>query len=217
MDKYRHFVIGISGASGIILGFKVVQALLCHAQEENAYVHLVMTKDARYTALEELQKAYPNDASVLKEFSEESRNRVSLYGIRDFGAPIASGTFTTQGMAIVPCSMASLAAIATGISDNLLRRAADVTLKERRRLVVVPREAPFSSIHLQHMLTLSNMGASIIAPQPAWYTHPKTIEDVEDHIVGRILDSLGVHINYARWQGSKIVDSKKSGEVLTVS
>ena len=124
---------------------------------------------------------------------------MSIHSIADFGSPIASGTFLTHGMVVIPCSMATLAAIATGLSDNLLRRAADVILKERRRLILVPREAPLSSIHLQHMLTLSNMGAVIVPPQPAWYTFPKTIGDVEDHIVGRVLDMLGIHTQYARW------------------
>ncbi len=198
MDSTQRYVIGISGASGIILGFKVVKKLL---EATQGVIHLIMTRDARYTALEEMGKSYPSDESILSEFPSSERHRVFLHGIRDFSSVIASGTYLTRGMVIVPCSMATLAAVATGLSDNLLRRAADVTLKERRPLVIVPREAPYSTIHLQHMVTLSQLGARIIAPQPAWYVHPRTIEDVEDHIVGRILDSLGVHIEYARWVG----------------
>ncbi len=164
-----------------------------------AHVHCIITKDARYTALEEMGKAYPNDAALLLEFPPEIHPRISIYGVRDFSAPIASGTFITEGMVIVPCSMATLASIAMGLSDTLLRRAADVVLKEKRRLVIVPREAPFSTLHLQNMLSLSQMGAVILPPQPAWYTKPQTIADVEQHIVGRILDMLGIHTPYPRW------------------
>ncbi len=201
MDANRHYILGISGASGIILGFKAIQKLLEY--DETIIVHAIITKDARYTAFEEMGKAYPTNESMYQEFSPLIRSRLHLYNIRDFSAKIASGTFITEGMAIVPCSMATLGAVALGLSDNLLRRAADVILKEKRRLIIVPREAPLSSIHLQHMLTLSNMGATIIPPQPAWYTNPKTIEDVEDHIVGRVLDMLGIHTEYKRWCGGR--------------
>ena len=206
MASIKRYVVGISGASGIVLGFKLVRKLL---EETEGFVHLIVTRDARYTALEELNRPFPHDEAILGEFDSRFLHRLSLEGIQDFGSPVASGTYLTHGMVVVPCSMATLAAISIGLSDNLLRRAADVTLKEKRPLIIVPRESPFSSIHLQHMLSLSQQGVRIIVPQPAWYTHPQTIEDVEDHIVGRILDSMGVHIDYRRWTGGNCVKKRE--------
>lgn len=192
-----HYCVGISGASGVILGIKLVTQLL----HFGLHVHTVITDDAYVTGVHEgcdlrawvhaMQEAFPNS--------------FCLYKNRDFSAPIASGTFITAGMAVAPCSMATIGAVAHGIGDSLLRRAVDVTIKERRRLVLVPRELPLSTIHLENLTQLSRVGAFIIPPQPAWYTRPQTIQDVEEHIVGRVLDSLGVQektgkpINYPRW------------------
>ncbi len=183
------FVIGISGASGVILGYKCCRALLA----EGHNVHLVISSDAHLTAKEEM------DNESLQKFTKFQHERLILHAPRDFTAPIASGTFEVQAMGIVPCSMATLAAISCGLADTLLRRAADVTLKEGRKLVLVPRELPLSAIHLENMLKLARLGVSIIPPQPAWYTHPKTIEDVEDFVVGRVLEQMGVKVNYPRW------------------
>ncbi|HXF29171.1 MAG TPA: flavin prenyltransferase UbiX, partial [Chlamydiales bacterium] len=190
-------VVGISGASGICLGHLTVRALLDAGHD----VHLVMTKDACLTALEEMGHEFSSVTKFIETFGEQKR--LHSHTIHDFRAPIASGSFSVDGMIIIPCSMASLAAIAMGLSDNLLRRAADVTLKERRPLVIVPRETPFNDIHLENMLKLSRMGATIVAPIPAWYTRPKTLEDVERFIVGRALDALKIENNlYPKWTGS---------------
>ncbi len=193
-------VIGISGASGIVLAHKVIEALTSLGH----YVEFIMTHDAAFTAFEEMGEVFAGPLKFTQTFSKEQQTLIRSHGIHDFAAPLASGTFSFDAMAVVPCSMASLAAISCGISDNLLRRVADVTLKEKRRLVLVPREAPFNEIHLENMLRLARMGAFIIPPQPAWYTKPQTIEDIERHIVGRILDFLGITgYSYPRWEGKK--------------
>jgi len=190
------FIIGISGASGIILAKHAISALTDLKHE----VELVMSKSACLTALEEMGLEYTSVEKFEHSFTAEQRARIRTHAIQDFRASIASGSYPIDGMAIIPCSMATLSAIAVGLSDNVLRRAADVTLKERRNLVIVPREMPFSDIHLENMLKLSRMGASIVPPIPGWYTHPKTLEDMEKFIVGRILDALKVeHDLYPRW------------------
>jgi len=189
-------VVGISGASGVILGFRLAKWL---ARERHT-VELVISRDAPLTAVEEMGKAFSSAKRIYEQFSREERSYIRLHPFQDFGAPIASGSFPVHACVIIPCSMATLAAIASGLSDNLLRRAADVTLKEGRKLVLVPREMPFSAIHLENMLKLARLGASIIVPQPTWYTQPKSIEDVEDGILGKVLDVLGIeHTLCPRW------------------
>ena len=184
-------IVGISGASGIILAEKTIRVLL----NLGLHVDLVITSAALATAKQELNKATPK--KLMAGFVGEN---VTLHGLYDFAASIASGSYKAHGMVIVPCSMSTLAAVATGLSDNLLRRAADVCLKERRPLVLVPRETPFSAIHLRHMLTLTEMGAHMVPPVPAWYNLPKSLSDVEDFIVGKVLDCLKLpHSLYPAW------------------
>jgi 4-hydroxy-3-polyprenylbenzoate decarboxylase len=193
------YVVGVSGASGIVLAHKAIQVLL----ELGHDVDIVYSKAARYTALEEIGPEAARPEQFLESLGSLSE-RAILHHIQDFGATIASGSYRTDGMLLIPCSMATLAAVAQGLSDNLLRRAADVTLKERRPLVIVPRETPFSTIHLKNMLALSEAGAVLLPPVPAWYSHPKDLGEVEDSVVGRSLDLLGVdNCSYTRWQGVK--------------
>ncbi|MEK7702778.1 MAG: flavin prenyltransferase UbiX [Nitrospirota bacterium] len=191
--------VAITGASGAIYGISLLNFLL----KEKHRVFLVLSKEARLIIQEELglffganfheteiilKKNYP-DADFI--YCNET----------DMTAPIASGSHPVDAMVVVPCSMKALAAIAHGFSGNLIERAADVTLKERRPLILVPRETPLSSIHLKNMLTLSEMGVSIIPAMPAFYNHPKTIDDLSAFIVGRILDRLGIsNQSYARWK-----------------
>lgn len=171
-------VVGISGASGVIYGVRLLEAL----RELNVASHLVMTKAAEMTlAYETDLKA--NDVRALAR---------SWHPVGDVGAGPSSGSFPTQGMIIAPCSMRTLAEVATGVTSNLLTRAADVTLKERRRLVVVPRETPLHAVHLRNMLTLTEMGAIVAPPVPAFYTRPATLDDLVDHTVGRLLDLFGL-------------------------
>lgn len=191
-----HYVLGITGASGIVLAYRLLDSLtqLGHS------ISLVMTKDASATAVLEVGAQLATAEKMMSSLSEPQQELIKCYAQSNFYAPIASGSCRFDGMLIVPCSMATLAAVAMGLADNLVRRAADVTLKERRKLVIVPRESPFSSIHLENLLKLSQMGAVIVPPIPAWYSLPKSLEEVEQFIVGRILDVLGVEgFHYKRW------------------
>lgn len=189
-------VIGISGASGVVLGLKTVEACC----KLHLHVDLIMTDAARKTAFHELFLRIDTDEQLLQYFAEELRPMIRCCSITDIEAEVASGSYSSKGMIIAPCSMATLAAVSMGLSDNLLRRAADVAIKEGRPLLVLPREMPFSQIHLAHMLKLSQLGVVIMPPVPSWYQHPKTIEEVEDAIVDRILDRFGVPSNLKRWK-----------------
>jgi 4-hydroxy-3-polyprenylbenzoate decarboxylase len=172
-DRPR-LIVGISGASGVIYGVRLLEAL----KELPVETHLVMTRTAEVTL------AHETDLKV-----EDVRRLVDVaFRIDDLAAAISSGSYRTIGMIVAPCSMRSLGEIAHGITSNLLTRAADVVLKERRRLVLVARETPLHAIHLRNMATLAEMGAIIAPPVPAFYNRPKTLDDVVDHTVGRILD-----------------------------
>jgi len=167
-------IVGISGASGVIYGVRLLQALEALPIE----THLVMTRTA------EVALAHETDFKV-----EDVRRLADVaFRIDDLAAAISSGSYRTIGMIVAPCSMRSLGEIAHGITSNLLTRAADVVLKERRRLVLVARETPLHAIHLRNMTTLAEMGAIIAPPVPAFYNRPKTLDDVVDHTVGRLLD-----------------------------
>ena len=190
-------VVGVSGASGICLAHLAVQALTAAGHR----VHLVMTRDALITAQHEMGPTFGSLERFVASFSADERALVSAHRNHDMMAPIASGSFRTDGMLIVPCSMTTLAAVATGLGDTLLRRAADVTLKERRKLVLCPREAPLSAIHLENMLRLTQAGAIIVPPVPAWYLLPTSVEEVNRTIVSRLLDQLGIFLEISeRWK-----------------
>jgi len=181
-------IVALTGASGIVYGVRLLERL----RDAGVPSHLVMSKWAIQTLLHET--TYSVDAV--------KRLATDVHAAEDFGASISSGSFVTRGMVVVPCSMRTLAAIATGSGTNLIHRAADVVLKERRKLVLVPREAPLSDIHLEHMLRLSRMGTVIFPPVPAFYQRPATIEDLVDNTVTRILDKFDVHLDAAgRWDG----------------
>jgi 4-hydroxy-3-polyprenylbenzoate decarboxylase len=170
----QRLIVGISGASGIIYGVRLLQALKALPVE----THLVMTRMAEVTLAHETKM----------KVADVRRLADVAYPIGDLAAAISSGSFRTIGMIVAPCSMRSLGEIAHGISSNLLTRAADVVLKERRRLVLVARETPLHTIHLRNLLTVSELGAIVAPPVPAFYNKPKTLDDVVDHTVGRILD-----------------------------
>ena len=174
MTDRPRLIVGISGASGVIYGVRLLQALEALPVE----THLVMTRTA------EVALAHETDFKV-----EDVRRLADVaFRIDDLAAAISSGSYRTIGMIVAPCSMRSLGEIAHGITSNLLTRAADVVLKERRRLVLVARETPLHAIHLRNMTTLAEMGAIIAPPVPAFYNRPKTLDDVIDHTVGRLLD-----------------------------
>lgn len=181
-------VVGISGATGAIYGIRLLERL----REAGVETHLVVSRWGARTLLHE--------TGWTRERVEALAHTV--YAPGDMGAAISSGSFRTDGMVIVPCSAKTLGAIAHGVGENLIHRAADVAVKERRRLVLVVREAPLSEIHLENMLRLSRMGAVILPPMPAFYGQPRSIDDIVDHTVWRTLDQLGVEISGApRWTG----------------
>jgi flavin prenyltransferase len=192
----ERFIVAISGASGFILGLKTVNALASLGYK----VDLIITDAARITACEELGGKEWNDERIVAYFSQKVRTCISCYTVHNIGAPCASGSYPSKGMIIIPCSMSTLAAVALGLADNLLRRAADVTIKERRKLVIVPRELPLSPIHLEHMCTLARLNVVLLPPQPAWYLRPKTMEEMENFFVARAVEQLGVQIEYPRWK-----------------
>lgn len=185
----KRLVVAMTGASGAQLGIRLLQSLRASADIE---IHLVLSKWARATIELETQHSV-RDVMALADV---------VHSANDQAASISSGSFHTDGMVIVPCSMRTLAAVRTGYSDGLIARAADVTLKERRRLVLVPREAPLSEIHLDNMLVLARMGAVIMPPMPAFYNRPETIDDIIEHISNRVLDQLNIPAPDAtRWEG----------------
>jgi 4-hydroxy-3-polyprenylbenzoate decarboxylase len=167
-------------------------------------VLLVYSQAAQIVAKQELGLSLPARAAdaerTLIERYPAARGRLKVFGRDDWNAPIASGSNPPDAMIVCPCSMGTLAAIAAGLADNLIERAADVALKEGRRLVLVPRETPFSALHLENMLKLARLGCVIIPPSPGFYHRPETIQDLVDFVVARILDNLGVeHALVARW------------------
>ena len=176
-------IVGISGASGSILAQQTVEALL----QREIPTALVCSNAAKLVWQEEMDDSF---ASYLSDWRESPH--FTGYGIHEMAAPIASGTFPTSGMVIVPCSMASAASLAHGIANNLLLRAADVCLKERRNLVLVPRETPLHSVHLENLAGLARMGAVIMPPEPPFYLRPTSISDVVSYFVERILVALGL-------------------------
>ncbi len=186
MNKPR-LIIGITGSSGIIYGIRLLEILKSLSIE----THLVITKAAQLT------RAYETDvsATTLKSLADV------YYPITNIAAPIASGSFKTMGMIIAPCSMKSLAEIAHGISGNLLTRAADVVLKERRRLVIIPRESPLSLIHLQNMLQITQMGGIICPPVPAFYHKPQSVLELVNESLGRVLDLFDIESGLVRRWG----------------
>src|SRR5215211_4784839 len=184
--KTARLIVGITGATGTIFGVRLLQMLHGSGVE----THLVASKWAARTLTHET----PHSLKYVQSLATHS------YGIGSQGATISSGSFVTLGMVIAPCSAKTLAAIAHGYGDNLIHRAADVILKERRRLLLAVREAPLSEIHLENMLKLSRMGAVILPPVPAFYNHPRTIDDLVDHSVARMLDVFGLEVRGAvRW------------------
>jgi 4-hydroxy-3-polyprenylbenzoate decarboxylase len=184
-------IVGISGASGVIYGIRLLEVL---AAEPEVETHLIVTPAARRTI--QLETDWNPD--------DVERLATVRYRYGDIAAAISSGSFPIDAMAVVPCSMGTLSAIAQSASDNLLERAADVTLKERRRLVLAPREAPLHLGHLRLMLQVTEMGAIICPPSPGFYNRPKTLEELIDHTVNRLIDAIGIRLSRdlsPRWQG----------------
>jgi 4-hydroxy-3-polyprenylbenzoate decarboxylase len=193
--KPTKLIVAITGATGTIFGVRLLQML----QGSGVETHLIMSKWGARTLIHE------TDYTIEQVERMATRN----YPPGDQGAKISSGSFTTLGMVIAPCSMRSLAAIANGLGDNLIHRAADVILKERRKLVLVVRESPFNDIHLENMLKLSRMGVVILPPVPAFYNHPQNLDDMINHIAMRTLDQFDIHLDIMnRWDGVMLSSTK---------
>jgi flavin prenyltransferase len=193
MDAKRRLIIGISGASGVIYGIRLLEVLRSLPEVET---HLVMSTAAAQTITLETDFT-PAQVMALADVP---------YRFQDIAAAIASGSFKTDGMIVIPCSMKTLAGIAHSFSDNLLLRAADVVLKDRRRLVIVPRETPLHLGHLRLMLQLVEMGAIMAPPMPAFYHRPQNLDDVINQTVNRLLDLMGIELAqdlFTRWQGAR--------------
>jgi 4-hydroxy-3-polyprenylbenzoate decarboxylase len=188
MPEPRRLIVGMTGATGTIYAVRLLEML----RDADVETHLVMSKWAARTLVEETSWTV-EQVRALASYS---------HPVTDQGAPISSGSFVPLGMVIVPCSMRTLAAIAHGFGDNLIHRAADVVLKERRRLVLAVRETPFNEIHLENMLKLTRIGAMVSPPLPAFYSRPETIDDLVDFSVARLLDQLDIHVpTRQRWAG----------------
>jgi 4-hydroxy-3-polyprenylbenzoate decarboxylase len=196
--KPTRLIVGITGATGTIFGVRLLQMLHGSGVE----THLVVSKWAARTIAHET----PYLLKYVQSLATQS------YGIGAQGAAISSGSFITLGMVIAPCSMRTLAAIAHGLGDNLIHRAADVILKERRKLVLVVRESPFNEIHLENMLKLARMGVVILPPVPAFYNNPQNLDDMINHITMRVIDQFDIHLDVMnRWDGV-MLDRKQSIE-----
>jgi flavin prenyltransferase len=187
MPAPARLIVAITGASGSIYGVRVLQLL----QSAGVEAHLVMSKWGARTLQHETGMALA-DVQALAH---------TVYHPSDEGAAISSGSFRTRGMLVVPCSARSLASIAHGLGDSLVHRAADVILKERGRLVLAVREAPLSEIHLENMLKLARMGVTICPPVPAFYTKPRSIDDLVTYTAVRLLDQFGITVDAPRWDG----------------
>ena len=189
-DTPQRLILGISGASGVIYGIRMLQIL----QEKPIETHLVISKSAEITI------AYETDwkAAKVKELADV------VYPAADIGAAISSGSFKTMGMVIAPCSVRSMGEIASGVTSSLLSRAADVVLKERRRLVLMLRETPFHAGHIRQMQTVTEMGAIVAPPVPAFYARPKSIEEMVDQTIGRTLDLFDIDIGVTKRWGENI-------------
>jgi len=198
-DEMKRIIVGITGATGAIYGIRLLEIL----SRSKVETHLVITEAAERTIRMETDWKIAEVHSLAKV----------VYDINDVGADIASGSFQTDGMVIIPCSIKSLSAIANSFNLNLLIRAADVTIKEKRKLVLGVRETPLHKGHLNLMMNLADLGVIILPPIPAFYFHPKTIDDLINHTVGKILDLFHIdHTLFARWGSDKIKNNlRKKG------
>jgi 4-hydroxy-3-polyprenylbenzoate decarboxylase len=208
----RPLILGVTGASGLIYAVRALKFLL----QSQVGIHLVASKAVYQVWQAEQAIRMPPDPvqQVLfwrQQAGVPTAGQLTCHSWNDVGAAIASGSFRTQGMVIIPCSMSTVGKLATGLSSDLLERAADVQLKEGRKLVLVPRETPFSLIHLRNLTTLAEAGARIVPAIPAWYHNPQTIEDLVDFVIARALDQLDIDcVPLNRWEGGR---EKGSGEM----
>ena len=200
MAHFNTITLALTGASGMPYGIRLLEMLL----KEGKQVFLLYSKVAQIVAQQEMNLALPSSAKEAQTYFNHQYQlpdgQLRVFGREEWFSPVASGSNPADAMVICPCTMGTLAAIAAGMSQNLIERAADVMLKENRPLLIVPREMPFSAIHLENMLRLARSGAVILPANPGFYHHPQTVQDLVDFVVARILDHLGVKHNLmARW------------------
>lgn len=197
----KSITVGITGASGAIYGARMLQHLNdCHQVER---VNLVITNSGRRVLTEELDiKTDLREQELVTSLIGATTKKLTIFPVEDIGAKLASGSYPVDGMVIIPCSMGTMASIANGVTRDLVHRAADVTLKENRPLVIVPRETPLNAIHLENMLKLSRIGVRIVPAMPSFYHRPQTILDLVDHIIFRVMDQFGLsHSTRTVWTG----------------
>ena len=203
-DNSKPIIVGITGASGTIYGLRLIQVLL----ENNYKVELVFSESAIKVAKSELNLHLSTNPEVLKQqvetygcMSLKTHSQLNIWSYDDIAASISSGSYKTKGMIIIPASMGSISAVANGTSDNLITRAADVCIKEKRKLVLVPREMPFSTIHLENMFKLSQLGVTIAPACPAFYHNPEKLDDQINFVIGKVLDLFEIEHNlFKRWK-----------------
>ncbi|WP_024303865.1 flavin prenyltransferase UbiX [Pseudogulbenkiania sp. MAI-1] len=200
MRPVNTVTVALTGASGLPYGLRLIDCLV----QAGKRVWVLSSQAAQVVARQEMQLSLPSRPAELRDWLAErsgaAAGQLEAFGREEWFAPVASGSNPADAMVVCPCSMGTLAAIAHGLSDNLIERAADVTIKEGRRLILVPRETPLSVIHLENMLKLARLGAVILPPAPGFYTHPQSVDDMVDFIVARILDQLGIdHALLPRW------------------
>lgn len=200
MSHPQTIALAFTGASGMPYGIRLLEVLLAQGQ----YVYLLYSQVAQIVAQQEMKLSLPSRAketeAIFNQKFNVSDGQLRVFGREEWFAPVASGSNPADAMVICPCTMGTLAAIAAGMSQNLIERTADVMLKENRQLILVPRETPLSAIHLENMLRLVRGGAVILPPNPGFYHHPQNVQDMVDFVVARILDHLGVkHTLMPRW------------------
>lgn len=192
MSKKLTLTLAITGASGFRYGLRLLECLL----KSGHHIYLLVSEAARAVAIHEENLNIPGQSSLFKEFIQQrfsvAANQLDVFSAQEWTAPIASGSAYVDGMIVCPCSSGTLAAIANGLSNNLIERAADVVIKEQRKLILVPREMPLSAIHLENMLKLARLNTVIMPASPGFYHQPKTIDELVDFVVARILNTLGI-------------------------
>ncbi len=197
-NTLKRLIVGITGASAGVYGVRLLQVL---TEQQDIEIHLTISSSGARALAEELQLQVDLDNFKLESLIGVSSPRVIYHHESDIAAPIASGSFRTEGMVVVPCSMGSVASIAGGMSRNLIQRAADVCIKENRKLVIVPRETPLSPIHLENMLKLSRLGVCVLPAMPGFYHYPKDVDDLLNFVVTKILDQFGIDTGLIqRWK-----------------